>query len=248
MCEERPFSQVIACPAAFLRSTCLHPQQPHERAEPLILPCSKGWKGSHRSPRQGQPFDRTNTSALTGTVENIKPPLLRWADVFETSRGSLKACIQQQVTDHLARTSVPLLWEIPQPCRVVDSFHSSLHTVVKPHFFESPGTFAAALEAPLSQDLPHKELQLKLLLTASVWGGWYIVCCCDTQDYAFLPRTEASCTDDPYLDMLQFLPDPSHFIMLETTIRKETVIRLNTVEVVYLTIKWKKVCFIDTGF
>lgn len=158
-------------------------------------------------------------------------------------------CVQDQwgiseslhpAAGNLALTSVPLLWEIPQPCRVVDSFHSSLHTVVKPHFFESPGTFAAALEAPLSQDLPHKELQLKLLITASVWGGWYIVCCYDTQDYAFLPRTEASGTDDPYLDMLQFLPDPSHFIMLEITITKETVIRLNTVEVVYLTFKWKK--------
>jgi len=54
--------------------------------------------------------------------------------------------------------------------------------------------------------------------------------------------------------MLQFLPDPSHFIMLGITARKETVICLNAVEGVYLTIMWKKtgknlrVCFTDTGF
>lgn len=39
--------------------------------------------------------------------------------------------------------------------------------------------------------------------------------------------------------------------MLEVTTRKETVKCLNAVEVIYLTIKWKKgkqVCFIDTGF
>lgn len=73
-----------------------------------------------------------------------------------------------------------------------------------------------------------------------VWGGWYIVCCHDAQDYPFLPRTEASSTDDPHLDVLQFLPDHSHFIILEITNRKETLICLNAVEVIYLTIKQKK--------
>lgn len=52
-----------------------------------------------------------------------------------------------------------------------------------------------------------------------------------------LPRTETSYTDDPYWDVL---PDISHFIMLEITTRKETFIHLNAVEVIYLTIKWKK--------
>lgn len=53
-------------------------------------------------------------------------------------------------------------------------------------------------------------------------------------------RDEASCTDDSDSDMLQFLPDLSQVIMLETTTGRETTTCLNAVEVVYLTIRCGK--------
>lgn len=157
--------------------------------------------------------------------------LLPQAEVLET-----KAHSPQQVTDgRLAVLSA--------------SGHPPLGiSAGLPKASTAPGK-ASLLRAPLA-GFASREPQPRLpLARVWVWGARCAVCCHFAQAHPFVARDEASCTDDSYSDMLQFLPDLSQVISLETTTGRETTVCLNAVEVVYLTIRrGKKVCFTYTGF
>lgn len=116
-------------------------------------------------------------------------------------------------------TRTPALPQPPPHCRV------------KPHLPESPGTFA--LGALITQDLPHKETQAAAEYFW-VWQGWHSL----LPQHPRLPFSSKNCSKLHKWSLPDVLPDISHFIMLEITTRKETFFHLNTVEVIYLTIKW----------
>lgn len=63
---------------------------------------------------------------------------------------------------------MPLLWVSPTLQGGGQLPQLPPHCRVKPHFPESPGTFA--LGALISQDSPHREAQLKLLMSISGFG------------------------------------------------------------------------------
>lgn len=65
-------------------------------------------------------------------------------------------------------TRMPLLWVSPTLQGGGQLSQLPPHCKVKPHFPESPRTFA--LGALISQDLPHKEAQLRLLMSISRFG------------------------------------------------------------------------------
>lgn len=119
----------------------LHLHQPRDRAKPLLLLFSKGRKWPHSSPGEEQHFDRTNTRALTVASENKAPISTMGGCVWdeegipESPHLAARNGPSDQRDSHLGIASSARWW----------TFHSSLYAAVKPHFSESPWTFAVVL-------------------------------------------------------------------------------------------------------
>lgn len=134
-------------PSSFLPK-CLPAPTPAS-GQSWTTPPSQRHRGEKVNPQSSwgrAAFWQNKHQCTTHWARQPNPLLVHLGDVFE---GSQSPHTQPHVPDHPEQNASPST--------------APPHCGVKPHLPESPGTFA--LGALITQDLPHKETQLKLLLS-----------------------------------------------------------------------------------